>query len=132
MKKNYVMKFDDWGDSVFYRVACNCTEQDCDMTLELERDKEYNALYLNIYKRLRASAHWGYTSKWGGFDFVRVLINKIRMCCRIMFSGYIEVSEAFIMKDEKHIESFREVILDGIQYLKKGEQNEKESGPGNL
>lgn len=129
-KKNYVMTFGAIGDSsgmsVFYRVACNCTDQGCDMVLEIEQD-EGHAIYLNIYKHLKASAHWGYTSEWEPFDFVRVFIKKIRMCCQIMFKGYIEVSEAFIMKDEEHIESFREALLEGINYIKRREQNENES-----
>jgi hypothetical protein len=134
-EKNYVMKFGALGDadgvaggvSVFYRIACNCTDQDCDMVLEIEKDDDYHGIYLNIYKHLKASAHWGYTSEWEPFDFVRVFINKIRMCCRIMFKGYIEVSEAFIMREEKHIESFREALLEGINYVERREQNENES-----
>jgi hypothetical protein len=44
-----------------------------------------------------------------------------------MFKGYIEVSEAFIMREEKHIESFREALLEGINYVERREQNENES-----
>ena len=38
MQKNYMMKFGDIGRSIFYRAACRCVSQECDLTLELESD----------------------------------------------------------------------------------------------
>ena len=127
-EKNYVMKFGAVGKSVFYRLSCNCTDPQCDMTIELEAHPEDKALYLHMYKDLRASAHWGYTISWYHFDWFRVLMNKIKMCWRIFVSGYIEVTETLIIKDEEHIESFIKALDEGLLFVKwiHSQENEDE------
>jgi hypothetical protein len=117
MEKNFVMNFGELGDSIFYRVACDCSDPQCDMTLEFEYDPDYNAIYLNLYNNLIASAHWGYTTKWGWFDFVRVLINKVTMCWKIITVGYIEVSSGFILKDKKQINDFITALETGKKHI---------------
>lgn len=117
MKKNRLMNFGEIGDSVFFRLACDCMRADCDMELELEFEPEFSMIYLNMTKELHASAHWGYTDKWYYFDFIRVFINKIRMMCRILFFGYIEVSETLIFRDSKHIDEFLTALEEGRRYL---------------
>ena len=44
-----VMKTEEFGDSIFYRIAC-CGSQDHDMTMELEWDKDVKMVFLNFYK----------------------------------------------------------------------------------
>lgn len=118
IRKNFVMKFGAIGkNSIFYRIACDCTDEQCDLTLELEIDANYKAVYLNLYKKLIASAHWGYNSRWGWFDWVRVIKNKIQMCYRIITKGYIEVSESFIIKDEEQIKGFIDALNEGKKFV---------------
>lgn len=128
MKKQRVMKFGAIGDAVYYRVACDCTTAECDMHLELESDPQIGYVYLNITKKLMASAHWGYTDKWYYWDYLRVFINKVRMMCRILFSGYIEVHETLMFKESEHIDEFLTALEEGRRYLlelEKGRQDEK-------
>jgi hypothetical protein len=89
----------------------------CDMKLEMEFEPEFSMIYLNMTKELHASAHWGYTDKWYYFEFIRVFINKIKMMCRILFFGYIEVSETLIFRDSKHINEFLTALEEGRRYL---------------
>ncbi len=117
-KKNYMMSLGAVGKSVFYRLACNCTDPQCDLTLELEANPNDKALYLHMYKDLRASAHWGYTESWYYFDWLRVLLNKIKMCWQIVVNGYIEITEVLIIKDEEHIESFMKALDEGLLFVK--------------
>lgn len=117
MKKIRIMKLYAFDKSIWYRVACMCGSEYCDLTLELE-DSGHGQIHLNMYKQLRASAHWGFTGKWGWFDFLRVFTNKIRMCFVIMFKGSIEVSESLIINDPKHLDEFVEALKDGQEYLK--------------
>lgn len=117
-KKNYTMSLGAVGKSVFYRVACDCTDPDCDLTLELEANPEDGALYLYMYKKLRNSAYWGYTSDWEPFEWLRVLLNKFRMCWQIVVNGYIEENETLIIKDEEHIESLMKALDEGLLFIK--------------
>ena len=126
-EKNYVMKFGSIGeDSIWYRVPCSCTDLQCDMTLEIEFDKDVNSVVLNMYKRLRASAHWGYTSNWGWFDFIRVFINKLSMCCKMLVFGYVDVEEGFMIREEKHIDDFIKALEEGKTFIKWVNRDRKE------
>ncbi len=118
-KKNFVMNFGAVGKSTFYRVACDCTDPQCDLTLEFEANPNDKALYLHMYKDLRASAHWGYTESWYYFDWLRVLLNKIKMCWRIFTRGYIEVTESFIIRDEEHIMDFSKAVVQGLCFIER-------------
>jgi hypothetical protein len=117
----------DDNKSVFYRIACDCTSPECDLTLELEKDPDGDFIYLNLYKKLRANAYWGYSTDWEPFEWLRVLMNKIRMCCHIIFNGYIEVSEGFVIRGEDQINAFEEALFEGLEYLqtKEDERSEK-------
>lgn len=51
MKTSYmVMKTNEFDKSVFYRVACSCTDQEHDIVFEME-DQD-GIIYLNFYGRL--------------------------------------------------------------------------------
>ena len=55
-----VMKtHDDFERSVWYRASCMCGSKDCDLTLELEIDKELRMINMNFYKDLYYCSYWG-------------------------------------------------------------------------
>ena len=121
---NYLMKFEYLKDSIFYRLACDCTSQDCDLTIELEKDPRFGMVFLNMYKKLRASAHWG--EFWDHCDFIRVFINKMKLCWCIMIHGFVEVSEGFVIKEPEHFDQFIAALIEGKQLLhQKNEEKEK-------
>jgi hypothetical protein len=49
------------------------------------------------------------------------------MCCHIIFNGYIEVSEGFVIRGEEQINAFEEALFEGLEYLqtKEDERSEK-------
>jgi hypothetical protein len=106
-----VMRTNEFGDAVYYRVCCDCGDEDCDLTLEFEYDKNINYVTLTIYKNLHASAHWGCC--WNHFDFIRVFWNKIKLMSSILFKGYIEVCEGTLLKDPEHIDNFIKALEEG-------------------
>jgi hypothetical protein len=111
-----VMRTNEFLDSIFYRVCCDCGDPDCDLTLEFEYDKDINYVTLNIYKNLRASAHWG--DYWDHFDFIRIWWNKIKMIWIILTKGYIEVCEETMLKDIEHIDNFIKALEEGKRRVK--------------
>ena len=46
------------------------------------------------------------------------------MCWKIIFSGYIEVTETLIIKDEKHLEDFQGAIDEGMIQMHEWLQSE--------
>ena len=109
------MKLDEIGNSIYYRVACQCGSQDCDLVLELEYDKDFDCINIRMYKKLHASAHWG--DYWDHFDFIRVLWNKIKMCSIVMTKGYVEITEETMIQGEEHIDSFISALQQGKRFI---------------
>ena len=62
---------------------------------------------LNFYKDLYWSSHWGdeifFKRRW----------KRIKGAFRILFIGYIEVEECFILQGDEHINSFIKALEEG-------------------
>ena len=110
-----VMKTHEFDDSVFYRVACDCGEPECDLTLVLSYDKKYGFLELCMYKNLKASAHWG--GFWKYCDFLRVWKNKLKLTWTLLTKGYIEINEESLFKSEEHIDNFIKALQQGKKFI---------------
>jgi len=111
MTSNRIMKIHEFEDSVYYRASCSCGEPDCDLTLELEKDKDCDMIFLNMYKKLRWSAHWR------SDNFFKTLWYKIKMMFKILFLGYTEIEECFIFCGDEQIDGFLDALKEGRDYL---------------
>jgi len=112
MPDNKIMKTHEFEDAIFYRASCDCGSPDCDLTLELEKDKELQMIFLNMYKNLSWSSYWGDGDIW-----YKNLWLRIKCALKVLFTGYIQVEESFIFKDIKQIEHFTNAINEGIEKL---------------
>lgn len=116
------MKTNEFKDAIFYRVACDCGSDEHDLHFEFENDPEIpQMIFLNFYKKLLWSSYWGDNDKWYKNFWLR-----IKGATKMIFTGYVEVEESFILRGEKHIDSFIEALEEGKQYIKdaKGEEDE--------
>jgi hypothetical protein len=99
------------GDkSCWYQVACMCREKDCNMTIDMSY--EDGIMSISFYKDLHASVYWGDT------NFFTRLWRRIKIAARMLFIGYIEISEEHLIKDEKHIDAFIEALKEGKETIK--------------
>jgi hypothetical protein len=107
------MKTEEFDDSVYYRLPCSCGSKDHDVTLEFEHDKDIpDMLFLNMYKDLAWSSYWGDT------NFFQRIWRRIKTALRILFVGFIEVEESFILRGEDHIDAFIEALKEGKRLMK--------------
>ena len=114
MISNKVMKTEEFDESVYYRLPCSCGSKDHDVTLEFECDKKIpGMIFLNMYKDLGWSSYWGYND-----NFFTRFLSRIKTAFRILFIGYIEVEESFILKGEDHIDAFIEALKEGKRLMK--------------
>lgn len=113
-----VMKTNEFKDSIWYRVACDCSDKDCDLTVEFEYDKDLNMIFLNIYKNLKWSSHWVDKDQWW-LRFKKRMLGIFK----IVFTGYVEIEETLILQDIKHIDSFIKALQDGKGYLSKNRED---------
>ena len=107
------MKIDEFKDSITYRASCDCTSQDCDMTLDLEVDRKCKMILLSIYKDLHWSSSWGANDNWFLDKWIR-----IKTSIKMLFTGHVEVQESFIMRDTQ-IDDFVKALKDGKEKLEK-------------
>lgn len=115
MISNRVMKQDEYGHAVWYRVACDCGSKDCDLSLELEYDKELAMVFLNMYKDLHWSSHWVDRDEPGWWWKSKWL--RLKTALRILFIGYIKVEECLIIGGDGHIEAFIGALQEGQRKL---------------
>ena len=116
MISNKVMKTEEFEDSIYYRIACSCGSDDHDMTIEFEHDKKFpSMLFVNMYKKLAWSSYWGMDNTW-----YKNIWKRITGAAKMLFKGYIEVEESFILKGEDHVDSFIKALEEGKVYIKSG------------
>jgi len=107
-----VMKTNQFDDSVYYRVACECGSDDHGITIELEKDiKIPSMIFMNFYKNIAWCSHWGHLN-W----FERVY-KRIKCSIIMLFTGYVELQECFILSNN-NIEPFIEALIEGKELLK--------------
>ena len=116
-----VMKTNEFKDSVFYKIECDCGSDDHQITLELCHDEDLPELIdLIIYKKLGWSIYWSADKNL----FTR-LWKRITGALTLLFKGYVEVEESFIFQGEEHIQSFLNAINEGISKIKHGGKTNK-------
>ena len=113
-----VMKTNEFEDSIYYRAACTCGDSDHDITIEFEwNDDIPSMIFLNFYKNIAWCSHWGNNLSW-----YEKLWKRIKASLKILFTGYIELEESFILSED-NIEPFIKALIEGEEYIKqkKGE-----------
>jgi len=111
-----IMELNKYKDTVIYRAACSCGDEKCDLTIMLEKDSNGDDITLLFYKNLHWSSYWQSDNIFFNFYL------RIKAALKILFTGYIEVEEAFLFDSEDQINSFTKAINDSIIYL--GNTNE--------
>lgn len=79
-------------------------------------------IFLNFYKKVYWSANWQSNDNW----FKNILF-RIKGALKILFLGYLELQEDFILEGEEHINSFIEALKEEKEYLK-AKQERKHNG----
>jgi len=108
------MKTDEFEDSIYYRAACSCGSNEHDVTIEFEIDKNVpSMLFLNFYKNIAWSSHWGV------LNWFEIIWKRIKCSLRMLFTGYVELEESFIIKGEEDIDFFIDALIEGKTYITK-------------
>jgi len=93
-----------------------------DVILELEIDEDIdNMIFLNFWKKIYWSANWKSNDNW-----FRNILFRIKGALKILFFGYLEFQEDFILEGEEHIDSFINALKEGKQFIKNKNKNNSE------
>lgn len=109
---NRVMKLDEYDDAVFYRSSCSCGDPRCDVTLELEYNKDTNGIDMVLYKDL-IYASWFNVNSDDKFRWIKEKWLRVKAAIKILFTGKIEQEGAFLFKGIDHLVAFITAIQEG-------------------
>ena len=108
-----VMKMAEFEDSAFYRVADDCGSNKDDITIEFEFEEDSpDVIFLNFHKNMI------WSSNWGNLNWIQRLWRRITCSLKMLFTGYIELEESFILRDESNIDGFIEALIEGKKIMK--------------
>lgn len=81
-----ILRLNDWGDSKWYQVSCDCTDPDHAHTVDIEADD--HSVTVTIYATVK-------TKFWSR--------NRWRQIWDILCQGYVEYEGSIILKEQQAI-----------------------------
>ena len=124
-----IMKTGDYGDSVFYKVACTCgsTDHDVDFNVEINDGGEIS---LNTYviaksdywsqvveKRWDIDNDWAQEFDWAWKDIVNGFVRRIKLTWQLWTKGYIRTESTLLMNEQQAL-NYAETLKQAIKDLK--------------
>jgi len=108
-------------DDGLYRISCDCIDEDCDLTIWFDYDKEFNIIELNMYKK-----HYIHEENILNNIFIKILKQikyRISMIIKILFTGKIEIYDGIILRDPEHIQNFIDALNESKKLVEKENKN---------
>jgi len=107
--------------SVWYNIMCDCTDDSHDISVEFEYDKDANMLFLNFYKQINYSKEFNYVFENDTLidsikNKIGVIWRRLKDATKLLFTGYIEMSGDFVLKDKQHIQDFIDAMVEGRDF----------------
>ena len=105
-----VMLIGEWPNAVMYRVACDCKDPEHDITIEMEFDKKFGMIFLQLHKDVEY-CHYDFSDP--AFEKLRNIWRTVKAAFRLVFTGYLKTNTEFLLKDLDHIDSFIAALMRG-------------------
>ena len=129
MKK--VMMVDEYDKSLMFKSACECGDDDHDLTIDISFDKDNGMLEIWFFKKLDTDAYFGdysYTDPlleriWGK---TKVLWKRVKIASQILFTGWYTLESVFLITDPEHLDDFIKTLTYGKARINKWQAEWKE------
>jgi hypothetical protein len=102
-----ILKTNEWGDSKWYHIRCDCGSDDCSHEVEVEADDF--GVCVHIYANNR--------TKWWE-------LNRWRQIWQILTKGYAEMQTTIVLKDQTAI-NYANTLTSAIKDVKIFRDNRK-------
>ena len=102
-----VLKVNEWGNSVMYKVVCSCGSDDCTHTVDIEADNEVT---VTVYTNVR-------TNFWSKTRWLHIW--------QLLTKGYADFETSIVMSQQtalNYAETLKSAIND-VEKFKKDKQN---------
>jgi len=105
-----VMKMYEYKDEIIYKAMCSCGSNDHDLTMAVKYDKKFHSIDLEFWKIVAWNSYW--KDKWYEKWWMR-----IKGSLKMLFTGYIEVEEVFLIQDTEVIDNIITAFIEGRKKL---------------
>lgn len=117
-----VMKTDKWdgeySKAQWYKIPCDCGNDNCTLTFEIEFDKEDSITSAIFYKDMWWSTRIYPQSKHALVCFFCEAWARICGAIRLLFVGRIEMEGDLVLRGPEHIAAFIEALKEGMEFVK--------------
>ena len=120
-----------YKNSVWYRLSCDCMDEDHDTIIALSLEKDDELLELAIYKKMMVDSHYyGIRYKSTFLERIKahydVAIDRIKKAIRLLFTGTLEIHSHVILYGEEHVDSLIECLYEGKEHIRECKKKEEE------
>lgn len=109
----------DREDYKLYRTSCHCLNPDDVMTVSVEVEDDVVDLILN-YKTRELTSSWSTTLVVRVFE---TFINRVKLACKVLFTGYVETEGGFMFRGTEHIDEFVKCLQKGKNMISRSIDN---------
>lgn len=127
----------DHGDSKFYRVECNCGNEDDAITFNVEWDDEVNEVLVHTWT-IQKTPWWDDKLKkrydienefvewlhWTWVDFWNALFRRVQLTWQIWFYGYVKYEAWTIMNKQQAI-NYAEALKQAVEQVEVNAKSRK-------
>lgn len=97
---NGILKQGDFGNAIFYYVQCECCNEDCSHTIEVEADD----LHVQVHLYSNHHTKWWEKSRW-------------KQIWQILTKGYAEMQTTIVLKEQTAL-NYGEVLKTAANDVK--------------
>jgi len=122
-----IMKTKDFGDSVWYNVACECSDSSHDINFNVSVEDDVIAVNTHVEsrtdywsetfdKRYDIDNTWLQEFDWAWKDLVNGFVARVKLTWRLWTKGYIR-TESTVMLSEQQALNYAETLKTAIKDL---------------
>lgn len=108
-KSNIETTMDD-NDFVMFKTTCDCNSDNHSLTVIVEKlgENDYRPLVSLYFKCSRVDKD---------SNFFKNMWKRIKDSLQILFTGYLDIDEEFIFRDNDHLKDFRNTLEEAINQV---------------
>ena len=106
-----ILKTNEWGDSKWYHVRCDCGNDDCSHEIEVEADD----IHVQVHIYSNHHTKWWEKKRWG-------------QIWQILTKGYAEMQTTIVLNEQtalNYAETLKAAIADVKQFKQKVDKPKK-------
>jgi hypothetical protein len=94
-----IMVHNDWGDTVRYKVACECSDPDHDHQLWVEADD--HGVSVSIYATVKTDSWTGHRLDSFWFNVYNSIKKRVKLAWAVWVTGQVQTEVTLVMTEQQ-------------------------------